>query len=163
MYNISEQKGTYAEAQDICRENEGTLVVISNENIKILVNDLINPKSAPSLDPVVTTFFRRTLFWGIMLQYLFVPIQLPIVIGLCMDNGKSLVSRFLRTKFMQFLGRISLSLYLLHMPMIAVFDLESITWPPGMPLVVIVISPFLSFFVTKYFEEPMSKILKGEY
>ena len=163
MYNISETKAKYSEAQDSCMENEGTLVVIKTEKIKNLVNRLINPKSAPKLDPVVATFFQRTMFWGCMLQYCFVPIQLTIVIGLCMDNGTSLLSRFLRTKFMQFLGRISLSLYLLHMPVMAVFDVENIAYPPAlMPIIMIIITPLFSFFVTKYFEEPMTKILKGE-
>ena len=44
--------------------------------------------------------------------------QLMIIVGLCLDNGKSLSSKFYKTKVMQFLGRISMSLYLLHEPLI---------------------------------------------
>ena len=44
--------------------------------------------------------------------------QLMIIVGLCLDNGKSLFSRFYKTKVLQFLGRISMSLYLLHEPLI---------------------------------------------
>ena len=41
-----------------------------------------------------------------------------IIVGLCLDNGKSFSSRFFNTKLMQFLGRISMSLYLFHEPLI---------------------------------------------
>ena len=44
--------------------------------------------------------------------------QLTIIIGLCMDSGKSVTSKFLRKRVLQFLGRISFSLYLLHWPFI---------------------------------------------
>ena len=41
-----------------------------------------------------------------------------IIVGLCLDDGKSFTSRFFNTKVMQFLGRISMSLYLFHFPLI---------------------------------------------
>ena len=44
--------------------------------------------------------------------------QLMIIVGLCLDDGKSFTSRFFNTKVMQFLGRISMSLYLFHLPLI---------------------------------------------
>ena len=44
--------------------------------------------------------------------------QLMIIVGLCLDDGKSFTSRFFNTKVMQFLGRISMSIYLFHFPLI---------------------------------------------
>ena len=41
-----------------------------------------------------------------------------IIVGLCLDDEKSFTSRFFNTKVMQFLGRISMSLYLFHLPLI---------------------------------------------
>ena len=34
--------------------------------------------------------------------------------------------------------------------------------PPGTPLMVIIASPIVAFIGTKYFEEPISRILKGQ-
>ena len=99
-----------------------------------------------------------------------------------MDSGQSLTSRFLRTRIMQFLGRISLSLYLLHMPLIGYivvaingkqpYDTEDEIWaayeqgkiyvPPYHPFILIVTSPIIAYIITKYFEEPISNILKGK-
>ena len=33
--------------------------------------------------------------------------------------------------------------------------------PPGLPVVAIVLSPVIAYIVTKYFEEPLSKALRG--
>ena len=41
-----------------------------------------------------------------------------IIVGLCLDDDNSFTSRFFNTKVMQFLGRISMSLYLFHLPLI---------------------------------------------
>ena len=98
-----------------------------------------------------------------------------------MDAGTSLTSRFLRTRMMQFLGRISLSLYLLHWSLIGyvilaingpqdyetegeireAYESQKLIVPFGAPMILIIISPIVSFIVTKYFEEPISKILRG--
>ena len=82
---------------------------------------------------------------------------------------------------MQFLGRISLSLYLIHDTVIGAiilaingpqkyktaeqievaYDQGDIYIPPGTPVIVIFVSVIVAFIATKYFEEPVSKILKG--
>ena len=82
---------------------------------------------------------------------------------------------------MQFLGRISLSLYLLHWPLmgfvilaingpqsfetsaevVAAYRSGEIVVPVGTPAIHIIISPIICFIATKYFEEPISKILRG--
>ena len=133
------------------------------------------------LNKWVAEFFQQDSFWGEGLQLFAVHLQLTIVIGLCMDDGKSLTSRFLRTKVMQFLGRISLSLYLTHesifrFVILAIngpreYETEAEIWeayesrdliePPGFPLIGIITAPIVAFIVTNYFEEPISKILRG--
>ena len=55
---------------------------------------------------------------GWLLQMTICYTQLMIIVGLCLDDGKSFTSRFFNTKVMQFLGRISMSLYLFHLPLI---------------------------------------------
>ena len=133
------------------------------------------------MDPTVKFFFKTDEFWKYFLQTFLPHLQLIIVIGLCMDGGKSFVSRFLRTKVMQFFGRISLSLYLLHWPLMGSVILAmnggqdftnyaevleayasgKLKVPFGTPAIHIIISPIVCFIVTKYFEEPVTKMLKG--
>ena len=112
-----------------------------------------------------------------VLQFLFVHLQLTIIIGLCMDDGISFTSRFLRTKSLQFLGRISFSLYLTHWPVMGFVSLaikgqelcgnESSAneflnmWnkcailPLWAPILTIFVSIFFAFLITKYFEDPL--------
>ena len=61
--------------------------------------------------------FKDAIF-GSILQFTACYTQLMIIVGLCLDNGKSFSSQFFNTKLMQFLGRISMSLYLFHEPFI---------------------------------------------
>ena len=118
-------------------------------------------------------------------QFLMVHSQLSMIIGLCLDKGCSVTSKILRMKIFQFLGKISLSLYLIHAPIMGFFALAmngqqincdcideavSLThgkfWnccirlPVWSPLVLLVVSPALAFFITKYFEEPVTNILR---
>ena len=44
--------------------------------------------------------------------------QIMIIVGLCLDEGGSVISKVFNSKVMQFLGRISMSLYLIHEPII---------------------------------------------
>ena len=50
-----------------------------------------------------------------LLQVFACHLQLMIIVGMCLDSGKSWTTRFFKTRFMQFLGRISMALYLVHM------------------------------------------------
>ena len=99
-----------------------------------------------------------------------------------MDNGDSITSKFLRTRVMQFLGRISLSLYLLHVSVMGFVQLaingprhygnkraileayrrKDLIEPPGTPLIVIIVSLIVAFIGAKYFDEPITRILKGQ-
>ena len=182
FYNVSDSKHDAEKAFAICEETGGSLVNIPNDNVQEFLFGLINNgEDAPKLNKLVRFFFQTDDFWKIFLQTHLVHLQLSIIIGLCMDGGKSLVSRFLRTKMMQFLGRISLSLYLLHWPLMGyvllaingpqTFKTSAEIWaaygsgklivPLGTPLILIIISPIICFIATKYFEEPISKILRG--
>ena len=118
-------------------------------------------------------------FFHHLLQLIFVHMQLTIIIGLCMDDGISFTSRFLRSKALQFLGRISYSLYLTHWPVMGFVSLaikgqevcqnenevrEFLSWwnkcailPLWSPFLTIFIAILFAFFVTKYFEEPLKK------
>ena len=92
-----------------------------------------------------------------------------------------MTSKLLRTKAMQFLGSISLALYLLHDAVMGFVELaingphdfatEEEIWEawedgtlvefPGTPLIIIVVSIIFSYLMTKYFDEPISKVLRG--
>ena len=181
FYNISDSKGNFEEASTTCNQNGGSLITVPNEQVQKFVIELINNGAASELDPMVKFFFKTDEFWKYFLQTFLPHLQLIIVIGLCMDGGESFVSRFLRTKLMQFLGRISLSLYLLHWALmgfvilainggqyfdssaevLATYGSGKLKVPFGAPAIHIIISPIVCFIVTKYFEEPITKMLKG--
>ena len=114
-----------------------------------------------------------------MLQFVFVHLQLTIIIGLCMDDGISFTSRFLRSTSLQFLGRISYSLYLTHWPVMGFVSLaikgQEIckneietrdfldSWnkcailPLWAPILTPFVAIFFAFLVTKYLEEPLKR------
>ena len=182
FYNVSDSKHNAEEAFAICTETGGALLNIPNDRVQEFVFGLINNGEAvPKLNGVVKKLFQTDEFWKYFLQTHLVHLQLTIIIGLCMDGGSSFVSRFLRTKMMQFLGRISLSLYLLHWPLmgfvilaingpqsfktsaeiVGAYRSGEIVVPVGTPAIHIIISPIICFIATKYFEEPISKILRG--
>lgn len=181
FYNISDSKANHEDAKQLCSDNGGQLLTVLDQQKNDFVLRLIIKNSKRTLNKYLKLFFQGDTFWGTFLQLFAVHIQLTIVIGLCMDDGKSLVSRFLRTKMMQFLGRISLSLYLIHDTVIGAiilaingpqeyetaeqievaYDQGDLIVPPGTPVIVIIVSVIVAFIATKYFEEPVSKILKG--
>ena len=181
FYNISDTEGNFEEASATCNKDGGSLITVPSEEVQNFIIELINKGEAPKLDPMVKFFFKTDEFWKYFLQTFLPHLQLIIVIGLCMDGGESLVSRFLRTKMMQFLGRISLSLYLLHWSLMGFVILAinggqhftnsaevseaygsgKLKVPFGAPAIHIIISPILCFIVTKYFDEPITKMLKG--
>lgn len=181
FYNISDSKANIKEAFMTCAEDGGSLLMVPSEEVQKFIQELINKNEPTKLDPVVKFFFQGDGFWKFFLQTHLPHLQLIIIVGLCMDGGKSIASRFLRTKMMQFLGRISLSLYLLHWPLMgfvllafngpqnfgtsaeiwAAYFSGKINVPFGAPAIHIIISPIVCFIATKYFEEPIAKILRG--
>ena len=114
-----------------------------------------------------------------ILQFLFVHSQQTIISGLCIDDGISLTSRVLRSQALQFLGRISYSLYLTHWSVMGFVSLAingqevclnengSKEFPDGWnkcailplwaPFLTIFVAVSFAFFVTKYLEEPLKK------
>ena len=55
---------------------------------------------------------------GIIMQFTACYVQLMIIVGLCFDERKSSSSKLFNSPIMQFLGRISMALYLIHCPLI---------------------------------------------
>ena len=104
------------------------------------------------------------VYVGIVLQFLLVPIQFTIVVGLCMESGESYASTFFSTKIMKFLGEISFPLYMLHIPTMNMFDLfieyQNIPRPPGTCLIIIIFSVIFSYVVSKYIDQPITKLLR---
>ena len=97
-----------------------------------------------------------------------------IIVGLCLDGGKSHTSRFLKTRVMQFLGRISMALYLIHEPILYWINFctyGKVDWPDdkkpshvklklwAVPIHVL-ISLIFGTILTFYLEEPSRKKLK---
>ena len=100
-------------------------------------------------------------------------VQLMIIVGLCLDSGKSWTGRFFKTRIMQFLGRISMSLYLIQELMIYWLKFiiyGSVEWVfgknPGLKMPVwaipiqLGISLILGVLLTLFIEEPARKFLK---
>ena len=181
IYNISDSDVNHKKAKEICKDTGGSLLILIDQNTTDFILGLIRANSKPRLNKFVAGFFKDDTFWGTFLQLFAVHVQLTIVMDLCMDDGSSLTSKFLRTKMMQFLERISLSLYLTHESMLGFvilaingpqeYETEAEIWkayysgeliePNGSPLIVIITAPIVAFIATKYFEEPITKILRG--
>ena len=100
-------------------------------------------------------------------------LQLMIIVGLCLDSGKAWTCRFFKTRIMQFLGRVSMSLYLIHEPLIYWLKLiihGPVEWVDGknpevkLPVwaipIHLVISLIFGVLLTLFLEDPMRKILK---
>ena len=74
-------------------------------------------KCVSTAQPVLCLLFRDG---GIsaLLQLLLCYNQIMIIVSLCLDEGRSLISKLFNSNLMQLLGRISMSLYLIHDPLI---------------------------------------------
>ena len=100
--------------------------------------------------------------------------QLMIILGLCWDKKESLTSKIFCSKAMQFFGRISMSLYLVHEPLIFYIQLcfyGNLNWEdnkgkPPLPSPIwtvpihITLSLILGIFITIFIEEPARKKFK---
>ena len=115
--------------------------------------------------------FNRESWMGAVLQGTAVFTQLMIIVGLCLDGGKSFTARFLNTTVMQFLGRISMALYLVHMPVMDWVNIciYGVFFGPRpyyaeLPLwstpIQIIVSLILAAGLTILLEEPGKKKLK---
>ena len=180
-YNATESMMPYESAKQRCLETGGSLLVTPNMNTTYFIVGFLQSQSTSKLIDTIRFIFASDKFWGKFLQVALVHLQLTIVIGLCMDDGNSLTSKLLRTKAIQFLGRISLSLYLTHWSTMGfiltaingpqtfqndaeiwtAFNTGKLMQPAGLPAVAIIVSPIIAYIVTDYFEEPVSKALRG--
>ena len=89
-----------------------------------------------------------------------------------MDNGLSKTSKFLKTNLIQFLGRISMAVYLVHVPLITTFRLliygpmefapgnyNKLPFPYWAVIAHIFVTIGIASLLTFYFEEPIRKVL----
>ena len=94
-------------------------------------------------------------------------------LGLCLDAGQSLTSQFFKTRVMQFLGRISMSLYLIHVPLIFWIKLiihgpakwvegknPELTMPNWAIPIHLLVSLAFGTLLTLFVEDPARKFLK---
>ena len=98
-------------------------------------------------------------------------LQAMIIVGMCLDSSKSYTTRFFKTRLMQFLGQISMALYLSHTIVINVIKLFIYgpvalktgehspipKMPPWAIPIHLAISLILSILLTFYIEEPTRK------
>ena len=109
------------------------------------------------------------------LQVFAVYLQLMIIVGLCLDSGKSWTTRFFKTQIMQFLGRISMALYLIHLLLIDLLKLlihGPVEWIDGKnPRILLpawgipihlIISLVFAILLTLFVEDPARKFLKSK-
>ena len=124
---------------------------------------------------IIECIFRYAIPGG-FLQLSSCYLQLMIIVGLCLDFGKSWTGQFFRTRIMQFLGRISMALYLIILiHELLIYWLKfiiygSAEWKdgknPGLTLpawgipIHLVISLIFGVLLTLYVEEPARKLLK---
>ena len=66
---------------------------------------------------------QRHVLTGRIIHLFSSHLQAMIIVGMCLDSGKSYTTRFFKTRLMQFLGRISMALYLSHPILINVIKL----------------------------------------
>ena len=114
----------------------------------------------------------RNILMGAILQVTAVFSQLMIIVGLSMDGGESFTAKFFNTRVMQFLGRISMALYLVHVPVmhwicVSIYGPtlqpkpEYQRWPPLWTIPIqIIISVILGTALTIFLEEPAKKKLR---
>ena len=116
--------------------------------------------------------FFLSILLGLCMPVTACYLQLMILVGLCLDSGKSSTSKFFKTKIMQFLGRISMSLYLIHDPLIywlKMIIFEPVEWEHDwnstyeMPIwaipIHVLISLIFGILLTLFLEEPARKYL----
>jgi len=117
---------------------------------------------------LVDVFFANTV-----IQFLAIHSQLIIIDGLTRDGGKSILSKICNFRIMQEVGRFSMTLYLIHVPLMnwlcvavhgnlrgkGVVPYRNIIPVWGIPVIVI-ISPIIAWVLTRCVEEPMRKLLR---
>ena len=74
-----------------------------------------------SISTLLQAIFRIKYKANFFIQIYGIPLMIIMIISLTLDGGKSRMSKICRHDKMQFLGRISMSLYLIHYPLIQYF------------------------------------------
>ena len=175
MNDISEYQRSWRRRVDI---NMGYYIgqLILFISLNIIYNFPLSDEKGPTAE-----FFRAagaegsTIYQpGSILQLTACHTQLMIIVGLCMDGGRSLTARFFNTTVMQFLGRISMAYYLVHGNMILWINLcyygplegekpEWATFPLWATPIMMVLSVLLATLLTIFLEETVRSKLKSFY
>ena len=125
-----------------------------------------------SSEPIACDIFGNGSL-GIGFQFSLCHTQLMVIVGLCLDGGRSVATKFFNTKTMQFFGRISMSLYLVHEPIIfyirflfyGVWLWKDNQGSPNAPTwtipIHIIVSLLFATLITLFIEEPARKLLKN--
>ena len=180
-YRVEKVGQTFSDAKKICTASDSTIAVFNDGNISSYIMSLFDnvEKSDINIMNILKFLFQgpvktRNVIENVA-QFFMIQCQLTIIIGLCMDNGESFTSKLLRTKFMQFFGRISLSLYLLQLPIFGCIELLMNQYWVYNELegddfenlrlfsscyIFILVTPLIASLANKYFEEPISSILR---
>ena len=98
-----------------------------------------------------------------------------IIVGLYLDHGISWTSQFFKTRVLQFLGRISMALYLIHLLLIDLLKLlihGPVEWIDGKnPRILLpawgisihlIVSLVFAILLTLFVEDPARKFLKSK-
>jgi len=117
------------------------------------------------MGPIVVKTFYPSMFllnWNYIGQFLCVYPLLIILFGLTADGKKSITGKVFRFKFGQFLGKISMSLYMVHVEVWNYFkhyqgldirDTDTFAYVVGSTF-------FCAIFLTYVIEEPIRKFLR---
>ena len=127
---------------------------------------------------LITEKIPGAINWGIQLTGVYS--LLVVVDGLTRDNGHSVISKICYFRVTQQLGRASMTLYLIHEPLMKWLGFAIKKWREEpipekymktmqftMPLpvwgsvMIVLISPFLAWMLTKWVEEPLRSSLRA--
>ena len=115
------------------------------------------------LSSLVGSWVGVLVSWAVQLYG--VQSLLVVIDGLTRDEGKSLLSRMCMLPFTQELGRVSMTLYLVHGPLVNWLRFvlrkndydEGVVWT--IPIIVVV-CPVVAWMLNKLVEEPLRRLLR---
>ena len=118
--------------------------------------------------------FPQFTFPSIAMQFTACNLQLMIIVGLCFDQNQSWTSKFFNSSLMQFFGKISMALYLVHLPLIDWIKLvingpvqwengriqNQVFYPFYCIFIHLVLSLIFASILTLFLEEPVKNCLQ---
>lgn len=115
--------------------------------------------------------YGKNLRSGFLIQIFGSPIMIIMITSLALDGGKSRTAKICRHALPQFLGKISMSLYLIHFPIIKYFcsfNTNIDNWPnfdheqqPSWGIFIVVpISLLAAYILERFIEVPCQRFLR---